>query len=277
MEKRESWDQHSETEEKTALWSVFPSIETIFDFRRNDPDVAEKSLPAFFRFARESGLISRESEPDFLELIREHENRFTARHPPMGLDFSDLMDRISGDRSVNHLVTAELLPISRRFRLPDVQASMISRMRKNFNPNTRAKQNLLRVIAFWIGLNRPYWGWNFLTLIEMKKRADPQSETDQNAGVRIAFQVTGRGDVLSSEAVEWLKGDLMECMKSLEMFYCRGGCGGVDGSLRHLPADGNGILLQPGMGPKAAGKGKRIFPGRGDGVIRAYLSVVSAL
>ncbi len=152
-------------------------------------------------------------------MIREHENRFTARHPPMGLDFSDLMDRISGDRSVNHLVTAELLPITRRFRLPDVQASMISRMRKNFNPNTRAKQNLLRVIAFWIGLNRPYWGWNFLTLMEMKKRADPQSETDQNAGVRIAFQVTGRGDVLSPEAVEWLKGELMECMKSLEMFY----------------------------------------------------------
>lgn len=216
-------EQVSEDKHEAALLSVFPSVETVSDFKRNDPDVAKNTLPAFARFAHEKRLIPAGTEAAFLELIRERGGRMAAQPPPPGFDFGDLMDKMAGDASVNHLVDAELKPIARRFGFPDAQASMISRMRKKFNPNTRAKKNLLRVLAFWLGVNRPYWGWNYETLLTLGAFQPTQPPTDLRDGVRMAVHVAGHNDLLDPESVVWLKNEMIGSMKDLDMFYVDAG------------------------------------------------------
>jgi hypothetical protein len=204
---------------KAALWSVFPNSATLSDFQRNDPDVAERALPAFFDYAHENGLIPEKTQAAFEEWIRRAEEQFSSQpRLPAGFSFNDLIEKAAGSRSVNRMVETELSPISRRLNLPDIQPSMISRLRKSFNPNTRAKKNLLRVLSFWIGENHPYWGFTFITLMKLGDPARENLQTDRSEGIRMAFQIAGRGDLMDPAAVEWLKRELKETMKHLGIY-----------------------------------------------------------
>ncbi len=205
-------------DDKNALLSVFPSSETLLHFIRNDRDVAEKALPEFIRFAWERGFIAAKTEKAFTDFIEKEAGKVVAASLPEGFSFNDLIDRISENQSVNSFIESELRPIAREFHLPEVQASMISRLRQNFNPNTRGKLNLMRVLAFWIGGNRSYWGWNYHTLLQLKDTVIHE-ETDRNEGVRLAFQMEIRDDILGQGTIEWLKNELYQSMKELDIFY----------------------------------------------------------
>jgi hypothetical protein len=211
--------RHYEKKDGIALWSVFPTPATLTDFERNDPNVSKMALPAFIRFAHEKELIAEAAAADFRSWVRDTADRRIPQTPPVGFSFNDLIEKMTEKQSVNRLVEDELLPIARRFHLPDVQTSMISRLRKHFKPNTRPKQNLLRVLSFWIGLNRPHWGWNFETLVRLGDSAPISVQTDREEGVRMAVHVMGRGDLLGPAAVEWLREELIRSMKYLDMFY----------------------------------------------------------
>lgn len=177
------------------------------------------ALPAFIRFAHEKRLIAEAAAADFRSWVRDTADRRIPRTPPVGFSFNDLIEKMTEEQSVNRFVETELQPIARRFHLPDVQPSMISRLRKHFKPNTRPKQNLLRVLAFWIGLNRPHWGWNFETLVRLGDSAPIPVRTDRDEGVRMAVHIAGRGELLGPAAVEWLREELIRSMKYLDMFY----------------------------------------------------------
>jgi len=211
--------RHYDNKDRIALWSVFPTPATLSDFQRNDPNVSKKALPAFIRFAHEKELIAEAAAADFHSWVQKTADRPISRTPPVGFTFNDLIEKMAEEQSVNRLVETELRPISRRFHLPDVQTSMISRLRKHFKPNTRPKQNLLRVLAFWIGLNRPHWGWNFETLMRLGDSAPMPVQTDRDEGVRMALHIAGRGELLGPAAVEWLREELIRSMKYLDMFY----------------------------------------------------------
>ncbi len=202
---------------RKAVTAVFPDLETLDEFRLNDPAVAGAALPRFLAYAFEHGLIEQPTEACLRAMIEQ-----TRRDPsplPDGFSFGDLIDRISADRSVKQLVEVELRPICRQLGLPDAQTSMISRARGRFVPNTRGKQNLLRALAFWIGLNRPSWGWTFPTLMQLKGPHKARFEVDPENGVRLAFHVTGEGELHEAEALAWLKRELVQCTKELEIFY----------------------------------------------------------
>lgn len=211
--------RHYDNKDRIALWSVFPTSATLADFERNDSSVSKKALSAFIRFAHEKGLIAEAAAADFRSWIQKTADRPTLRTPPVGFSFNDLIEKMTEKQSVNRLVETELRPIARRFHLPDVQPSMISRLRKHFKPNTLPKQNMLRVLAFWIGLNRPHWGWNFETLMRLGDSAPIPVRTDRDEGVRMAVHIAGRGELLGPAAVEWLREELIRSMKYLDMFY----------------------------------------------------------
>ena len=203
----------------SALIAAFPSAETISEFQRNDPDVAERVLPRFMECARQNGCISRSREADFAAWIAEAAPKRAVRPLPPGFTFGDLMDKMAGERSVNQLVETELKPLAKRFGLPGAQPSMISRLRKHFHPNTPAKQNLLRLLALWIGMNRPHWGWDFETLLDLQEAAHPDLRIDPAEGVRMAFHLAGHGELLEPAAVGWVKRELLRSLKHLGIFY----------------------------------------------------------
>jgi hypothetical protein len=167
-----------------AVIAAFPDLETLNEFQINDPVVAGIALPKFVAYAFEHGLIA-EPTAGCLRAMIEQAPRAPSPLPD-GFSFGDLIDRISVGRSVNQLVEAELRPICRTLGLPDAQASMISRGRGRFVPNTRGKQNLLRALAFWIGLNRPSWAWTFPTLMQLRSPEKPAFDLDPEHGVRLA-------------------------------------------------------------------------------------------
>lgn len=203
----------------SALIAAFPSAETISEFQRNAPDVAERALPRFMECARQNGCISRSREADFAAWIAEAAPKRAVRPLPPGFTFGDLMDKMAGERSVNQLVETELKPLAKRFGLPGAQPSMISRLRKHFHPNTPAKQNLLRLLALWIGMNRPHWGWDFETLLDLQEAAHPDLRIDPAEGVRMAFHLAGHGELLEPAAVGWVKRELLRSLKHLGIFY----------------------------------------------------------
>lgn len=202
-----------------GLISAFPSPETLSEFQRNDPGVSERALPRFLECARQNGFISRRREADFAAWIAETAPERSVRPLPAGFAFGDLVDKMAGDRSVNQLVETELNPLAKRFGLPHAQPSMISRLRKHFHPNTPAKRNLLRLLALWIGMNRPHWGWDYETLLGLQEAVRPDFRIDPSEGVRMAFHLAGHGELLEPAAVGWVKGELVESLKHLGIFY----------------------------------------------------------
>lgn len=200
-----------------AVLAVFPDTASLDSFQCNDPAVAEIAVPQFVHFAYEQGLLARETEAELRNFIGQA-RPYWAQLPP-GLTFADLMDRISGERSVAQLVDAELRPLCRRLGLPDAQPSMISRLRSHFSPNTRGKQNLLRLLAFWIGLNHPTWRWSFPALCQLGNTQQEALDGDPHHGVRLAFHLTGPGVLVETTAMPWLKQELARCTKELGLSY----------------------------------------------------------
>jgi hypothetical protein len=186
----------------SALRFVFPDLDALDDFERSDPAVARVAVPELVRFAREHGLIAGDGEAD-LRLWLERDGSHPV-YPPAELSFGELMDRIAGGRPVIQLIDRELRPLARRIGLPEVQASMISRLRRRFVPNTRGKRNLLRVLAFWIGLRHPAWRWDFRALLQLQDAAGPSRSPVVGDGVRIAFRVAARGGPHEGQALQWL-------------------------------------------------------------------------
>jgi hypothetical protein len=200
-----------------AVLAVFPDLATLDEFQLNEPVVAGTAVPRFVEYAFEHGLIDEPTEGCLRAMIEQ-----ARRDPsplPDGFSFGDLIDRMSAGRSVNQFVEADLRPICRQLGLPDAQTSMISRGRGRFVPNTRGKQNLLRALAFWIGLNRPAWAWTFPSLMRLRSPEKPAFAIDPKHGVRLAFHVVGKGELLEADALTWLRRELVQCTKELEIFY----------------------------------------------------------
>ena len=203
-----------------ALAAVFADADSLATFQREDPETAAKALPRFAQYAFDHGLVAEPTLDALGRFVEQGSGQPGGGNPlPAGFTFSDLMDRIADDGSVSHVVETELRPLCRQLGLPDVQPSMISRLRGKFVPNTRGKRNLLRVLAFWIGLCRPDWRWGFNALMRIQNSEESAPESDPNDGVRIAFRIIGPGELLEAKALELLKVELAACAKDLRLYY----------------------------------------------------------
>lgn len=200
-----------------ALLALFPGSATLRQFQENDPVVAGRVVTRAVGIAHLGGWIPVPEEAAFARWLDAGTRSW--RTPSSGLTFADVIDRMAGDASVNAFVEDQLKPVAEAFGLPPVQTSMISRLRRDFRPNTKGKRNLLRVLALWIGLRRPEWGWSFEHLLALQAGPGPALELDPAGGVRLALQVLGAGDLLLIEPLNRLRDELARCLKVFEMTY----------------------------------------------------------
>lgn len=154
-----------------AILSVFPSVETFHDFRKNIEN--QTVIDSFVNFAFEKGLIPVADEDAFEQFIRRNRHKIAAPSMPEDLSFEALFARkkeilqisISGralTERVNHLI--------KRYKidLPKLTNTMLSRLKKE-PADTPHKRNSLRTLAFWLGYDRSNLeaAWNFETLLRL--------------------------------------------------------------------------------------------------------------
>jgi tetratricopeptide (TPR) repeat protein len=190
----------------SALMAVFPAAETFTMFSQNSDNAI--ILDSFINFAARNGII-KTADSKNLELFISNHLTPAGDAPPQHLNFEDLLDkkdellhlslslRALTDR-INALIAGEKLG------LPKVTNSMFTRLRKE-PADTGYKKNVLRSFAFWLGHERADLAptWNYETLLKLcgkSKRMENYKE-----GVRIGFSLSGRGDVIDHEIVNWLK------------------------------------------------------------------------
>ena len=190
----------------SALMAVFPAAETFTVFSQNSDN--STILDSFINFAARNRII-KTADSKNLELFICNHLTPAGDAPPQHLNFEDLLDkkdellhlslslRALTDR-INALIAGEKLG------LPKVTNSMFTRLRKE-PADTGYKKNVLRSFAFWLGHDRTDLAqtWNYETLLKL---CDKSKRTENyKEGVRIGFSLSGRGDVIDHEIVNWLK------------------------------------------------------------------------
>ncbi len=203
---------------KMALLGIFPNPKAFYDFKQDDQEVAQKALPEFINFAHSNGLIKRPDEKSLVDFIEKNQDCIKDTAVQRGFSFEDLIEEITKEGSVNTLVN-ELNIIANKFKMAKVQGSMFSRLKRDFNLNTSAKRNCIRILSFWIGENRSYLGWDYKTILKIPRIREKELKIEEQEGVRIAFRLEGRGEIIDTDVVEWLKTELSKCITDLKLYH----------------------------------------------------------
>lgn len=209
--------EYSEKEKiESGLMAVFPTLEVYQRFILED----QGDIKTFIRLAREYGIIGEsKNRKAFEAFIRKNSRTPDQCAPPQGLTLSELLeDREKIGASVRGL-TNWINKLIKKFALNHmmpagkVSNAMFSRLVRE-PANTSIKRNTLRLLSFWFGYKRPHLGpsWNFETLLKL---CPNEQKAMSSKGVRIAFDLHSRGDVIDDITVKCLKSDLRNCIKDL--------------------------------------------------------------
>ncbi len=199
-----------------ALTAVFPNDDAFRMFVADDP--GRNILNSFLAFAVRSGLMESPDETELLTFIRSHAQKSDDSLPPENITFETFLefrkDRLQINLSLRALTTRinNLLDTC-GILLPEISNTMLTRL-KHEPADTSHKRNTLRAIAFWVGHERPTHGlgWNYLTLLKICSSTTIVKNFRE--GVRIAFSLTSRGDVIGYEIVNWLRKEIRDYIKT---------------------------------------------------------------
>ncbi|MFO8049879.1 MAG: hypothetical protein R6U29_12665 [Desulfosudaceae bacterium] len=202
---------------KYALLNMFPGPSFYDEFREDMGGSFPDSINVILDYARANRLIPEKTETAFLEFIRHNQLPVPAPNPEQ--TFASFLDQVLGGRSVNSLLK-QVNRLAETLRMAPVGAPMVSRLKKNFHPNTPKKRNLLRLLAFWVGLKRPELGVDYAMLLALaESRLPAEPAVEEKEGVRIAFALQAAGGILDLKAVEWLKSELRQCLSDLNLHH----------------------------------------------------------
>ncbi|PKN65794.1 MAG: hypothetical protein CVU54_18515 [Deltaproteobacteria bacterium HGW-Deltaproteobacteria-12] len=200
-----------------ALWNTFPSVASFSDFKETDHDVSQRSIPIIIKYAFKNELIEKQTEKSFIDFLAKNNKLEPDKPLPEDLTFSDVLEVVSGNLSVNSVIR-QLEIITKNFSLPPIKATMITRLKKHFLLNTSKKRSLLRIIAFRLGEKQPDLNWHYEMLRKITvgyiEKHDPLKE---KAGVTIALQLRGKGEIIVPTDVGWLKTELYKCIGYLTL------------------------------------------------------------
>lgn len=215
--KNEAKDVNDKTILINVLCSAFPSADSFKDFKEKDHDVSAKAIPKIIKFAYENGLIAKESETALVTFLKANSKANADETLPEELTFSDVIEVLSGNISVNSLIT-QLEKITKLFSLPKIKASMITRLKKKFFINTAKKRSLLRVLAYKLAEKRPDLNWHYEMLCKITAGSPTKSEdAKEKAGATIFFHLQSRGEIITPADVNWLKTELNNCIDYLNI------------------------------------------------------------
>jgi len=200
-----------------AMLSAFPSVESFSDFKENDREISRRAIPGILKFAFNHGVIDTAEESSFLAFLEKYAVAQNEVKLPPGITFPDVMDKLAGNLSVNALIT-QLEVTAREMALPEIQASMITRLKQNFVTNTPKKRALLRILAYKLSQKYPDLNWNYDLLLQLPASPDDRiSLVHETAGVTITFHLQGQGEIIFPPDVAWLKHELSECIEYLQL------------------------------------------------------------
>lgn len=114
-----------------SLLCAFPSIASFDDFRENDRDISRHAISGIIKYAFERAVIDADTEEAFVKFLKENCRPDADRKLPAGLTFSDILEKLTGNLSVNALI-AQLEITTRELSFPEIQASMITRLKQRF-------------------------------------------------------------------------------------------------------------------------------------------------
>jgi hypothetical protein len=200
-----------------ALLNTFPSIASFYDFKENDREISRRAIPGIIKYAFSHSIIETNSEESFTAFLEKTGKTDCGHKPPAGLTFSGVMDKLSGNLSVNALI-AQLDVTARELSLPEIQAPMITRLKKKFVINTPKKRALLRILAFKLAQKYPDLNWHYELLLQLP--VSPENRIDavhETAGATITFHLQSQGEVIVPPDVAWLKNELSDCIEYLRL------------------------------------------------------------
>jgi len=204
-----------------ALLAVFPSIETFQCFKDSKDNKYFKVdlLNLFIKYAFRNSLITEETVGAFQTFIKTREI-IPENIIDIKKDFDNLIHKTLQLKSgrqlinkVNQLIKKELIEND------DIKVSHATLTRlKEGPPNTPAKRNALRLIAFWIGFNRPdlSFSLNYDTLI---KFCPKMRQIKSKEGVRILFDLKERGEDITEKDITWFRNELRQIRDDLNISY----------------------------------------------------------
>ncbi len=200
-----------------ALLNAFPSLESFYDFKENDREIARRVIPVLMKYAFSHAIIDAPTEAAFIRFLEKNTPAQLKASLPPGLTFPVVLDKLAGNLSVNALI-AQLEITAKELAFPDIQASMITRLKQRFVVNTPKKRALLRLLAFKLGQKYPETDWHFERLKALPETDDPHMDLPaETAGVTITFHLQSQGDIIAPPDVAWLRHELSECIEYLRL------------------------------------------------------------
>jgi hypothetical protein len=200
-----------------ALLNVFPTVKSFYDFKENDREISRRAMPGVIKYAFNRGIIETNTEAAFVAFLEKNCKPDDERKLPVGLTFSDVLEKMAGNLSVNALI-AQLEVTARELSLPEIQAPMITRLKQRFLINTPKKRALLRILAFKLAQKHPDLNWHYELLLQLPESSENIAENHQEtAGVTITFHLQGQGDIIVPADVAWLKNELSDCIEYLRL------------------------------------------------------------
>ncbi|PID55994.1 hypothetical protein CSB45_13655 [candidate division KSB3 bacterium] len=203
---------------RAALLAAFPSKESFEEFEHDDRNISAVAVPHILQYAYVNGLIQRKKREDLLNFFTRRQHKDTAI-PSEDLDLT--FDKVMEDvlhlygKSMNSLLTL-LNKDADALGMPHVQGSMLARLKQQFSDKTVKKRIALRLLAFWITKHYPQLGWNYERLRSLPHSVLPAIQQKQEQeGVVVSFTVQGRGAIIETESIQWMKAELENCLKDL--------------------------------------------------------------
>ncbi|MCP4603831.1 MAG: hypothetical protein GY847_25485 [Proteobacteria bacterium] len=213
----------------SAILAVFPTLTSLENFIESEEN--KSTLESFIAYATEKHVITTSNKETFSEFIDSNCLELSDCTPPENLTLEELFEKKEdylnigfSARGLTDRINA--LVNKNQIELPKVSNTMLTRLKKE-PADTPHKLNTLRSLAFWLGHERSNLGpsWNFETLRKLCNKSD--QPVDYKEGVRIAFSLYSRGDVIGNEIVDWLKRELKEYIKHNVVLLPYGGWGKV--------------------------------------------------
>jgi len=199
---------------KLGIISMIPNSYSFIEFNE---DMSGESINNLIKFLHTNSLISESTIVALKAFIEE--NALESEIPifPTKISFKDIIKKLKA-HSFRQLAE-QINQLSKDMQLGDVQVSntMFSRL-TNEPVNTPKKRNTLRLLSLWIGYKRPQliYNWNYESLVKL---CDNNTVSVAKNGVRIAFALQGRGDVINEKTLKWFKNELNQIIKDLNIKY----------------------------------------------------------
>lgn len=192
---------------RSALTAVFPKKESVADFIKDSE--GRDRLQSFMEFASRHALIDSPTREAFEAFIDANSRPSISerRDELMMEDFVNNRREYLNIRISNRVLLDKIngLLLANKISLPPLSSSMFTRLKRQ-TANTPRKRDALRSFAFWIGYERAEEGkqWHYETLKDLC-REDPDTPLASSRGIRIAFSINSRGNIIGREIITWMK------------------------------------------------------------------------